>query len=534
MTRRFSLLLITLLISIYFTNTFGCANAAPPDLATMVEEVRPGVVRIETSEGNGSGLIVDTTSDGSALVLTNYHVVEDTSIIGVEVEDSDYYKGYIEGFDADIDLAVLSICCGDFSPLTLGDVSSVKPGSEVIAIGYPLGLPGEASVTRGIVSAMRSEGDYEIIQMDAPINPGSSGGPLFSPFGEVLGINTFSLTETEGLGFAISERTIQAVLPQLKGTVRLAVAPTPTPTPATTSKPTPWNYVRPTPTPTRVIPSTDKPPDMLSPTATPFPTPEPMATPIPTSTPTPTPTLQPTSLPVPTATTRPTSTPLPPPAVSLTATPAVVRGDYFTRGSTQDDVLHAQGTPQVINRYETLGEEVWSYGYSQITFSLPDERVVEWANISGNLQVWLLPKTRDSSTPGYFTRGSSQDDVLHAESTPTRIDRYEALREEVWSYGYNQITFSLPDGRVREWDNGDGSLKIRLLPKTSRSSTPGYFTRGSSQDDVLHAQGTPTGIDRYEALKEEIWSYGYSQITFSLTDGQVTGWADTGDNLNVR
>ena len=106
----------------------------------------------------------------------------------------------------------------------------------------------------------------------------------------------------------------------------------------------------------------------------------------------------------------------------------------------------------------------------------------------------------------YFTRGSTQDDVLHAQGTPEGIDRYEASRKEVWSYGYSQITFSLPDGVVAEWSNRDGNLKVLLLPKSSESVTPGYFTRGSSQDDVLHAQGTPEGIDRYEASRKEVWS----------------------------
>ena len=178
MSERFSLLLTTLLIPIYLANTLGCANSATPDLATMVQEVRPGVVRIETSEVSGSGVIIDTNSDREALILTNHHVIEDSIHIKVGVDDSRVFQGYVSGFDAEVDLALLRICCGDFTTLEFGSASGVKPGSEVIAIGYPLDLPGEASVSRGIVSAVRSEGDFEVIQMDAPINPGSSGGPL--------------------------------------------------------------------------------------------------------------------------------------------------------------------------------------------------------------------------------------------------------------------------------------------------------------------------------------------------------------------
>ena len=142
-----------LLIVVNLMVLMGCGAASPPDLATMIEQVKGGVVRIETFNGSGSGMIFDTTSEDGALVLTNYHVVEDAGRIDVEVDDSTNYRGYIQWFDADIDLAVVRICCGDFQTLTFGDVSQIKPGSEVIVIGYPLGLPGTATVTRGIVSS---------------------------------------------------------------------------------------------------------------------------------------------------------------------------------------------------------------------------------------------------------------------------------------------------------------------------------------------------------------------------------------------
>ena len=259
----------------------------------------------------------------------------------------------------------------------------------------------------------------------------------------------------------------------------------------------------------------------VSPTRTPRPTIVP--------TPRPTATLRPTATPtrIPTPTPRPTATPAPRPIAALPS----VGGDYFTRGSSQDDVLHAQGTPGEIHNYEILGYETWYYGRSTITFSLPDSRVTEWDD-EGNLKVRLLPKTGQSTTPGYFTRGSSQDDVLHAQGTPGEIHNYEILGYETWYYGRSTITFSLPDSRVTEWDD-EGNLKVRLLPKTGQSTTPGYFTRGSSQDDVLHVQGTPGEIHNYEILGYETWYYGRSTITFSLPDSRVTEWDDEG-NLKVR
>ena len=230
--------LILLLLTLALPALIACG---PPDLATMVERVKGGVVRIDTAAGNGSGVIFDTDGDDGALVLTNYHVVAEGGRIGVMVDDADLYRGYIQGFDADLDLAVLRICCGDFQTLPFGEVAEIRPGSEVIVMGYPLGLPGAATVTRGIVSSIRPVGDFEIIQTDAPLNPGNSGGPLLSAAGEVLGINTFKVTYADGLGFAISARTVRATLPQIQGDRLLAAQATntPLPRPTATSKPLP-------------------------------------------------------------------------------------------------------------------------------------------------------------------------------------------------------------------------------------------------------------------------------------------------------
>jgi hypothetical protein len=206
----------------------------------MVERVRPGVVRIETNAGSGSGIIVEVGArDNSALVLTNYHVIQEASRINVVVNDSVSYPATIIGIDSTRDLAVLNICCGSFKALPLGDADSIRVGSEVIAVGYPLNIPGSATVTRGIVSAVRYENDKArwVLQVDASINPGNSGGPLFSPSGEVVGINTFVIRQSiagvsvEGINFAVSAETVQAQIPVLKqGTVLAFSTPTPGPT----------------------------------------------------------------------------------------------------------------------------------------------------------------------------------------------------------------------------------------------------------------------------------------------------------------
>ena len=187
--------------------------------------------------------------DDAALVLTNHHVIEDASVTQVEVNDSLTYTAETWGTDSMRDLAVLRICCGEFRALPFGNVSELNPGDEVFAMGYPLGLPGEATVTKGIVSAIRYLEGYSslVIQTDAAINPGNSGGPMLSETGEILGINTFRREETEGgrpvdnVGFAIAAPTIQEQLHTLKA----APPPTPTPTPRPTTEPTPES----TPTP---------------------------------------------------------------------------------------------------------------------------------------------------------------------------------------------------------------------------------------------------------------------------------------------
>ncbi len=212
-----------------------------PSLAEMVAEVRPAVVRIDNTAtgGGGSGVIVDT-SGSAAYVVTNWHVVEGAGQVAVTVNDTESYTGQILGSSAAQDLAVVQICCGTFTVADFGDAWGLQSGTEVMAVGYALGIPGAATVTRGIVSAVRYDDTYRawVIQTDAPINPGNSGGGLFSQRGELLGINTFKATDVaiEGLGFAISASTVEPMLPRLKVSTPV---PTPVPTPRHTPRPTP-------------------------------------------------------------------------------------------------------------------------------------------------------------------------------------------------------------------------------------------------------------------------------------------------------
>ena len=212
-------------------------------LSAMVKQVRTAVVRIQTSSGSGSGVIFETQGR-TGYVVTNYHLVEGDVQVSVIVNDSTTYSGSVLGTDSVRDLAVVSICCGSFQTLPFGNAAALQPGDEVVAIGYALGLSGQATVTRGIVSAVRYDSTHrrDVIQTDAAINPGNSGGPILSMSGEILGINTFRLEEspsgrpTEGLGFAISGTTVQQQIPTLRAG---PPAPTPTPTRRPTATPVP-------------------------------------------------------------------------------------------------------------------------------------------------------------------------------------------------------------------------------------------------------------------------------------------------------
>ncbi|MFH1560125.1 MAG: S1C family serine protease [Chloroflexota bacterium] len=209
----------------------------------MIQQVRPSVVRIDTNLSTGSGVIFEVSaSDGSAKALTNYHVIEGASSITVVVNDSVSYGGTVLGVDSLRDLAVVRICCNaGFQALPFGDASIIQAGDELIAMGYALGIQGAASVTRGIVSAVRYDSNTSrwVIQTDAPINPGNSGGPLLSASGEILGINTYIIRSSqsgvavEGFGFAVSQETIKVVLPGLKNQP-LVPLPTATLTPQST------------------------------------------------------------------------------------------------------------------------------------------------------------------------------------------------------------------------------------------------------------------------------------------------------------
>ena len=210
--------------------------------------MRPGIVRVETGGAIGSGVIYSKSTDGRALVLTNYHVIEGATSVDVVVDDSTVYGANLRGIDAEGDLAVLSICCAEFTTVSIAE-DDILTGSDIVIVGYSLGIAGAATVSRGIVSAVRYESDADrwVIQTDAAINPGNSGGPMLSMSGEILGIATYKIVTSgggvavEGVGFAVANKTLLVWIPTFVSAQAMAFpsgissfTPTSTPTPIMT------------------------------------------------------------------------------------------------------------------------------------------------------------------------------------------------------------------------------------------------------------------------------------------------------------
>ena len=231
--------------SVIYQDTSKIVSTGSQDSSTIksvVDQCANSVVEIQTesvtngsnpfqqyvSSGAGSGVIL--TQDG--YIVTNHHVIEDANSITVRTRSGDEYNASLVGSDEQSDLAVLKIDATGLTPAVLGDSTTLEVGDLAIAIGNPLGELG-GSVTSGIISALDREMTIDgqtmtLLQTDAAVNPGNSGGGLFNANGDLIGIvNAKSSGENvEGIGFAIPISTATDIIDELIANGEVTSRPT--------------------------------------------------------------------------------------------------------------------------------------------------------------------------------------------------------------------------------------------------------------------------------------------------------------------
>ena len=200
-------------------------DAYSTTVSAVADAVGPAVGLVESGKGHGSGVVL--SPDG--LVVTNSHVVGDKKTVTIRLPDGHRLAGRVLGTDPATDLAIIKADGTALAAATRGDSTAIRRGHIAIAIGNPLGF--ESTVTAGVISALgrslRSPSGRpieDVIQTDAALNPGNSGGALVSSLGEVIGVNTAMIAGAQGICFAVASNTVRWVLTEIlqHGRVRRA------------------------------------------------------------------------------------------------------------------------------------------------------------------------------------------------------------------------------------------------------------------------------------------------------------------------
>ncbi len=186
--------------------TLGAEDTTSENISKHID----AVFSIKTETGHGSGFIINP----NGFAITNYHVVENRSSLDAIFSDGKTIKVDLIAFYPETDLALLKLTGTNYPYLPLADISEIQIGKDVYAIGSPASLDLSQSVVKGVISGIRDDNNIKLIQTDAPLNPGCSGGPLLLRNGKVVGVVSSKYTgfDIEGLGFAIP---IDVVISQL-------------------------------------------------------------------------------------------------------------------------------------------------------------------------------------------------------------------------------------------------------------------------------------------------------------------------------
>ncbi|MGE5398679.1 MAG: S1C family serine protease [Chitinophagales bacterium] len=186
------------------------AMAEDIDWEFLIQQTKPGIICVLSDEEGGSSIGTGFLISPEGYALTNAHVVSDNKQVGIKLANGETFTADVMASNQNEDLALLKLPVKNLPTLRLGS-GKVTEGEQVMAIGAPYGL--DYTVTRGIVSTVNRElYGKRVIQTDAALNPGNSGGPLINANGEVIGINTAIVYSSNGLGFAIPVQRINSFL----------------------------------------------------------------------------------------------------------------------------------------------------------------------------------------------------------------------------------------------------------------------------------------------------------------------------------